>query len=188
MSPAKLLKESFLELKKPSSLAVTAMLLALCVVLGIFGNFTLAVFGNMVKIKFTFLPIAVAGALFGPVPAVLVGALGDVLAFILAPSGAYIPGFTVSAALTGLIYGCFFCQNRITLPRVIVAWCVNALTVETFLAALWFYLFMNPGYDTPYTVFLTARWISVAIKCVPEILLLYGAGALVCTAEKRLRR
>lgn len=186
MSPAKMFKESFFELKKPSSLAMTAMLLALCVVLGIFGNFTLAFFGNMVKISFSFLPIAVAGALFGPVPALLVGALGDVLAFILAPSGAYIPGFTISAALTGLIYGCAFYKNQVTLPRVIVAWCVNALTVEAFLAALWFYLFMNPGCDTPYTVFLTTRLISVAIKCVPKILLLYGVGVLVCTAEKRL--
>lgn len=188
MSPAKMFKDSFFELKKPSSLATIAMLLALCVVLGIFGNFTLAIFGNMVKIKFTFLPIAVAGSLFGPLPALLVGALGDVLAFILAPSGAYIPGFTVSAALTGLIYGCFFYRNRINLPRVIAAWCVNTLVVETFLAALWFYIFMNPGYATPYTVFLTARWISVAVKCVPEILLLFGTGVLVGAAEKHLRR
>lgn len=163
------------------------MLLALCVVLGIFGNFTLAIFGNMVKVQFSFLPVAVAGTLFGPLPALLVGALGDVLAFILAPSGAYIPGFTVSAALSGLIYGCFFYQNRVSLPRVIAAWCVNVLVVETFLAALWFYIFMNPGYATPYTFFLTVRWISAAVKCVPKILLLFGTGMLICAAEKRLR-
>ena len=184
MSPIKILKNSLLELKKVQSLAAIAMLLAICVLLGAFANTSLMLFGSVVKIKFTFLPIAVAGSLFGPVPALLVGALGDVLSFIIYPSGAYIPGFTINAALTGMIFGFFFYRNKINIPRVVIAWFINALIVETFLAALWFYIFMNPGSGTPYTTFLVTRLISVAIKGIPEMIVIYGIGRFICFTGK----
>lgn len=164
------------------------MLLALRVVLGIFANPTLALFGNAVKISGAFLPIAVAGAMFGPIPALLVGALGDVISFLLAPTGTYFPGFTISGALTGLIYGFFLYKNKITLPRVITAWTVNALTVETFLAAYWLFLLYSGGMGRSYNAWLLSRLISEGIKCVPEILIIYGAGRLICTAEKKMAK
>lgn len=69
---------SLFELKDIRSLAAVAMLLALRIVLGMFANATLPMFGNTVKFSAAFIPIAVAGAMFGPIPAGLVGALGDV--------------------------------------------------------------------------------------------------------------
>ena len=184
----KLVKNSFFELKRVQTLALVAMLLALRVVLGLFANATLPFFGNQVKFGASFLPVAAAGALYGPVSGLLVGALGDVLSFVLAPTGMYIPGFTISGALTGIIYGCFLYKNQITLPRVIIAWCVNMITVETFLAAFWFYIFMNPGFATPYLTFLATRFISVAVRAVPEILLIFALGKLIGSAERSLAR
>ena len=186
MSPIKLLRSSFFELKKPRSLALIAMLLALRVVLGMFANTTLPIFGNAVKISGSFLPIAVAGALFGPVPALLVGALGDIVSFLIVPTGAYFPGFTVSGALTGVIYGCFLYRNQITLPRVVLAWAVNTLVVETFLAAYWLFLLYSGGSGKTYDAWLLSRVISQAIKCVPEIMLIFGAGKLICKAEESI--
>ena len=184
MSQIKRLSNSALELKSVYGLAVAAMLLAIRVVLGLFANATLPMFGNTVKISAAFLPIAAAGALLGPVPAMLVGALGDVLSYIISPSGAYIPGFTISGALTGLIYGFAFYKNKITVPRVVGGWFANMLLVETFLAAFWFYEFFNPGFQTPYTTFLVTRFISVAIKCIPEILLIFVTGKLLGNVSK----
>ena len=107
------------------------MLLALRVVLGMFANATLPLFGNAIKISPSFLPIVMAGALFGPVPAMLVGALGDVLSYLIAPTaGGFFPGFTVSGALTGLIYGFALYNRKITLPRAAVSWAVNTLVVK----------------------------------------------------------
>ena len=172
MNPLKTLKESTLELKNVYSAAIIAMLLALRVVLGMFANATLPMFGNMIKISPAFLAIVLAGSMFGPVAAGLVGALGDVLSFLLMPAGgAFFPGFTISGLLTGLIYGFALYHRKITIPRVIIAWVVNMLAVETFLAALW--LWMLNGYTADYTVYLSARFISVAVKCIPEILLIY---------------
>ena len=127
---------SLFELKDIRSLAAVAMLLALRIVLGMFANATLPMFGNTVKFSAAFIPIAVAGAMFGPIPAGLVGALGDVLSFLIAPTGgAYFPGFTISGLLTGLIYGFALYNEKLSLPRIAIAWAVNALVVESFMAA-----------------------------------------------------
>ena len=186
MSPLKAFAESLRELRRLRSLTVIAMLLALRVVLGMFANATLPIFGNAVKISGAFLPIAVAGAMFGPVPALLIGALGDVISFLLAPTGTYFPGFTISGALTGAVYGFILYKNRITLPRVIIAWALNTLLVETFLAAYWLFLLYSASVGKAYNAWLISRLISQAIKCVPEILIIFGAGRLICAAEKRL--
>lgn len=97
-----------------------------------------SVFGNNVKLSAAFLPIAVTGVMFGPIPAAIVGALGDILSFIIAPTGAYFPGFTINGFITGFIYGMFLYKNNVTPLRVVLAWFTNMLCVETFLTAFGF--------------------------------------------------
>lgn len=180
MSFSKKFFNSFSELKNTRSLSLIAMLLALRVVLGFFANGTLALFGNSIKITGSFLPIAVTAAMFGPVPAALVGALGDIISFLLNPiGGAYFPGFTISGLLTGFIYGMFFYKNEFTLPRTVIAWGVNTLLVETFLAAYWLYLLNSASGGGTYDIYLIARFISQAVKCVPEILLILLCGKII---------
>jgi ECF transporter S component (folate family) len=185
MSQAKKISNSFSEMKSIYTLSTIAMLLALRVVLGIFANGTLALFGNSIKISGAFLPIAITGAMFGPIPASLVGALGDILSFFMNPgtTSSYFPGFTISGLLTGFIYGMAFYKNKITIPRVIIGWVANMLIVETFLAAYWLVIIKG----TPYTLELSFRFISVAIKCLPEILLIFGLGKFVSRIDIKSR-
>lgn len=178
MSYLKKIVGSFAELKNIYSLAAIAMLLALRVVLGFFANGTLAFFGNNVKLSGFFLPIAVTGAMFGPIPAAITGALGDIVSFLINPVGMYFPGFTISGFVTGMIYGLVLYKGDITLIKVIIAWVVNMLAVETFLAAYWLYLLYGAGSGSSYSVYLYARLISEAIKCIPEILLIFAVGKL----------
>lgn len=178
MSLTKKFTNSFFELKNAYSLATVAMLLALRIVLGFFANATLPFFGNTVKISGAFLPIAIAGVMFGPVSAAIVGAAGDILSFIIAPTGMYFPGFTINGLITGLIYGMFFYKSNITIKRVITAWFVNTLCVETFLHAFWLYTLYSGGSGKTYYAYLITRLISEAIKLLPEILLIYGVGKL----------
>ncbi len=176
MKQIKKISKSVLEMKNVYALAAIAMLLALRIALGFFANATLPFFGNQVKVSGAFLPIAITGAMFGPVPAALVGALGDILSFFMNPvGGPYFPGFTISGFLTGFIYGMAFYKNNVTLPRTIIAWVVNALTVETFLAAYWMLIMHG---DNPYLIYLSTRFVSIAFKCVPEILLIFAVGRL----------
>lgn len=176
---------SLFELKNVRALAAIAMLLALRIVLGLFANATLPIFGNTVKFSASFIPIAITGAMFGPVPAALVGALGDVISFVLAPTGGgYFPGFTISGLLTGLIYGFALYNEKLSLPRFAIAWCVNTLVVETFLAAFWLYTLY--AHEPPYTFYLTARFISQAVKCAPEILVFFALSKPVSLIPKKI--
>ena len=70
------------------------------------------------KIGFSFVPVAIAGMLFGPIPAAIVAALGDFVGALVFPIGPYFPGFTFTAFLTGIVFG-FFLKGKTTVPRVL---------------------------------------------------------------------
>jgi len=87
-------------------LCTLAMLIALAVVLGIYGTFRI---GMGIKISTKFIPVFVAGALFGPLWGGLVGALSDVIAFVISPvGGGLIPQITMVEFLYGFTYGLVF--------------------------------------------------------------------------------
>lgn len=179
MNPAKQFVNSVKELKTVQNLAAAAMLLALRVVFGILANTTMPMLAYVGKISLSFLPIAIAAAMLGPFSAMVVGGAGDVLSWVIMPMGQpYFPGFTISGILTGLIFGFVFYGHKISLPRVIIAWAINALTVETFLAAFWL-LAGGFGGTNSYGGLLLIRFIKEGILCVPEIAVIFGTSKLV---------
>ncbi|NLK97869.1 MAG: folate family ECF transporter S component [Epulopiscium sp.] len=61
------------------------------------------------RIGFGDIPVIISGMLFGPIAGGLTGGVSDLLGFILNPMGGpYIPGFTISAVLRGLIPGLIY--------------------------------------------------------------------------------
>lgn len=129
-------KESAKELKNIHSLAVMAMLVALCVVFEKF--LAIPLVGNLKQIKFTIIPAAISGMLYGPVAGTIVVAAGDTLANL----EMFSPLYFLSALVTGLICGLFFYkQGKLRLKRVIVA-----LTVVTVLV----YMIMNTCWAAVY--------------------------------------
>ena len=92
-------------------LALTGMLISVYAVLG---YFKIPPTGNN-RVTLTFAAVAVTGIVLGPVPAMLVGAIGDFLAFLMnSGGGPYFLGYALTAVLVGLIYG--FCLYGINLP------------------------------------------------------------------------
>ena len=59
------------------------------------------------KIALSFVAPIVGAILYGPVIGMLVYGLGDLIAALLFPFGTYHPGFTVVAALMGVVFGLF---------------------------------------------------------------------------------
>ncbi|MBQ1883951.1 MAG: folate family ECF transporter S component [Bacteroidales bacterium] len=141
--------ESSKELTKPVNLSVTAMLLAVSIVLKYFENNGMAFIGtNLIKIGFSVFPIAVIAMLYGPVAAGIAGGLNDVMGYIIAPvGGAYIPGFTISMILVGVIYGLAFYKEEIKLPRIIVAEVIITLFINIILGVTWFIVFYGMPMD-----------------------------------------
>ena len=111
-----------------------------------------------VKIGFSFVPIAAAAILFGPIPAGIVGALGDFLGAILFPVGPYFPGFTATAFLTGAVFGLFLHRKQ-TPGRVLGAAAVNQLLLGLLINSFWISLL----YKSPYVPLLGTRIIQCAI-------------------------
>ena len=97
------------------------------------------------QIYFSFVPVVLAALLYGPLPAALVGAVGDVLGAVLFPAGAYFPGFTLTSALGGLIYGLFLYKKPAALWRSVSAVLIITVFLNMGLNTLWLWITMGNG-------------------------------------------
>ena len=123
------------------------------------------------KIGFAFVPVFLAAWLYGPVPAALVGGLGDFLGAILFPIGPYFPGFTVSCALTGIVFGLLLHKKQ-SAPRIAAAVCLNQLGISLCVTTLWISIL----YSSPYLPLLATRVLQCAVL-IPVEFLVIGAFA-----------
>ncbi len=115
-----------------NKLVILAMLIALEIIFARFLSFSV---WNL-RIGLSFLPIVLAAMLYGPVEAGIVGAVSDFLGAIVFPtSGAYFPGFTLTAAVLGVLFGLFLRkkQNWLTiLLAVLSTQLICTLLLNTF--------------------------------------------------------
>ena len=135
-------------------LVVLAFLIALEIILTRFCSIQTPI----VRIGFGFLPVAMMGILYGPIWAGIGYAIGDLLGMLIFPSGAYFPGFTLTAFLTGMIFGFFLKGKEITWKTVLPASLLVILGCNLCLDTLWLSILMGQGYLT----LLPAR----ILKCV----------------------
>ena len=115
-------------------LTVSALLLAADVIL----TRALAFNTPVMKIGLGFAATALCAMLYGPWWAAGVAALGDVLGSLLFPTGAYFPGFTLTAACTGLLFGlCLYRRGKdwrlpilaAVLNCVLISWLSNSAMI-----------------------------------------------------------
>ncbi len=139
---------------------------ALAVVLGALTTINL---GPYVKFGLSGLPDQAVDYLFGPaVGAVFSGAL-EVIKFVLRPDGVYFPGFTLSAILSGLIWGFALYRRPITLARVIVAQLLIKIFINLGCNTLWLVIL----YDKAAWAIFPARVVANATRLPAEILISY---------------
>lgn len=146
------------------SLIFLAFLIALEIILTRF----LSINTPIVRIGFGFLPVAMAGILFGPLWAGLAYALGDVLGILLFPSGAYFPGFTLSALLVGFTYGFFLHNKPITWKRVLIPVVIVTMIINLCLDTFWLYILM----DKAVISMLPARLLKCVIMLPVQLLMI----------------
>jgi len=91
---------------KISSHKITTMglLIALSMILTRVASLRIAIGGvEGIRIGLGRLPIILGGIMFGPLAGGLIGAFSDLLGYFVNPIGAYMPHFTLTSALTGII-------------------------------------------------------------------------------------
>lgn len=118
---------------KTYKLCTLALLLALEIILTRFCSITT----TFIRIGFGFIPISLAGIMYGPLAAATVYAIGDLIGAVLFPSGPFFPGFTLSAALTGLIFGFVFYKRNINIRTAFTASSVVVVCIDLCLNTYW---------------------------------------------------
>ena len=87
-------------------IAMYGMLIALNVILTRYASIRIGGDGTeAVRIGFGGYPVIFAGIVFGPLAGGIIGAVGDLIGMMVSPMGAFMPHFTLVAALTGIIPG-----------------------------------------------------------------------------------
>ena len=113
-------------------LVTASILIALNIVLSRF----LSINAWNLKIGFTFVSIFIAGYFYGPVFSTVVAVVADVLGALLFPSGPFFPGFTVTALLTGLLFGVMLHKKQ-TKARIIMTVLIDQLVLGLMLNTYW---------------------------------------------------
>ena len=119
-----------------------SLLIALEVILTRFCS----IYTGILRIGFGFLPVAIIAMMYGPISAGVAYAIGDILGMMIFPSGSYFPGFTLTAFLTGVIYGVVLYKHPKTWGRIILATCLVCLGMNLCLDTAWFHILMGQGY------------------------------------------
>lgn len=123
----------------------------------------------IVRIGFGFLPIAIIGMMYGPLSAGVAYAIGDLLGVALFPTGSFFPGFTLTAFLTGIVYGVFLYNKPKTWPRIIGAVLTVCLVINLGLDTLWLSILMGKGY-----IALLPTRIMKAVLMIPVQIFIIG--------------
>ncbi len=146
---------------RTKGIAIVGLLVAMNITLGRIGITT-----PVVRITFAFLPTALIGLLFGPWVAGVAAVLADLLGFIIGGGvGGFFPGFTLSAFLTGLVYGIFLHKREVSTKRIIMAEVVIALVINLTLNTIWLRMLTQ----NPIVVLLPPRLIQNAVMIVVRI-------------------
>jgi ECF transporter S component (folate family) len=87
-------------------IAFAGMFIALNIVLTRFLSQMIYIGGlQAIRLSFGEIPLMLSGIILGPVYGGITGALADLIGYPINAQGAYFPGFTITAALSGLLPG-----------------------------------------------------------------------------------
>ena len=156
----------------PKKLIIAAVLLALIIIMTRF----LSIQTQFLRIGFSFIPIIISAILLGPVWSAIIASIADLIGFFLFPSGGpFFIGFTLSAFLSGLIYGLFLYKKngvfktkalliRLTLSSLIVVIIIGGL-----LNSYWLFLM----YGKIFIAFMPIRIIKELIMVPIHVIIIF---------------
>lgn len=139
---ATLFTDSYHEFKHVRTITTCAMFMAISVVLG---YFTLVI-GDYIKIGFSSIANQFVYYLFGPVVGGVFGGVLDILKYLVKPTGAFFPGFTLGAVAAGVIYGAILYKRPISIGRILVAELVASIVCNMLLGTLWLSIMYGKGF------------------------------------------
>ena len=137
-------KDAAAELKDVRMLAITALLIALRIVLK-----PLAIpLGPQLSIQTAMLATALGAMIYGPVMAIPAAMISDTIGFMIYPTGEYFLPFMLTEIASTMIYALFLYRaktnpTRVMLSRFFICFLVNVV-LQQFIYAWWYAYIGNP--------------------------------------------
>ncbi|MDD6919907.1 MAG: folate family ECF transporter S component [Eubacteriales bacterium] len=162
--------------KKNNNFTQRMIIMGLLIALEIILTRFLSIQLPIVRIGLGFLPVAICAMMYGPIWSGVCYAIGDVLGMMLFPSPqGYFPGFTLSAFVTGVIFGIFLYNKEVKFVNAFLASFVSLLIVTVFMNTLW----LNMLVGKAFLVLLPPRLLEAAFMLVVEIIMIIGSYKVV---------
>lgn len=138
-------------MSKVQKILFTALFIASTVVL----RRILSIQTPIITIGFSFVPIMLAGIMLGWKECVFVSTISDIIGALLFPTGSFFFGFTVSAFLTGLVYGLILHREKFQVDKDLII----RLVISTFIVTA----LINGVLNTVWVMMITKNASSVVV-------------------------
>ena len=167
-------------MSRNKKIILTALLLAMLIILSRF----LSIKTPLLKISFAFIPTMLCAIWLGPKWTVLLNVLGDVIGATLFPTGPYFVGYTISTAITALIYGLLIYKkeaNTYTEKQFIIRIIISVILVTAI---------SNIGLNTLWVSITTGKAFIVLLgtRIVKEIVMIPIQIIVILFIERVLRK
>ena len=163
------------EVKKLRTLAVSAIFLAL-------SSAVASVFiplPNNLRVYFTYGPKALCAAVIGPVSGLLFGLTGDLLGFVLHPTGGFFPGYTLTSMMGMFLYGLGLYREKITVRRLALTKLLVNLVCNAGLNVLWSAILYQKAWIVYFTASLTKNLALWPVETAVLVLVFRLVGPLM---------
>ena len=142
------------------------MLTALLVVLALYCTIKT----QALKITLDFIPVMIAAKLYGAKGAGLVAGMGDIIGYICHPTGAWFPPITLTAVITGVVFGLMLKDNSLKTTKdklkALFSVVIAQFGISAFITPLW----LNMLYGTSYGTFFITRIPQIAIMTAVQLI------------------
>ena len=120
----------------------------------------------IITIGFSFLPIIMSAIILGPKYSTFISTISDIIGSLLFPSGSYFWGFTVTAFLTGLIYGLILYRKEFKLDKNFI--------IRVIISSLIVTVFLNGFLNTVWVIMITknASKIVVPVRLLKQLIMM----------------
>ena len=167
-------------MSRNKKIILTAILLATLIILSRF----LSIKTPILKISFAFIPSMLCAIWLGAKWTVLLNVLGDIIGATLFPTGAFFIGYTISTAISGLIYGLLLYKkedNSYTDKQFIIRLIISVILVTCI---------SNIGLNTLWISITTGKAFIVLLgtRIVKELIMIPIQILVIIFIEKALRK
>lgn len=145
-------------------------ILALFTALQIVVNRLLSIRLPFVTIGLGFVPNTLVAIMYGKYVSMAVSGISDMLGAILFPIGAFFPGYTLTALISGYIRGAGFYEKELSFKRIFATVMINQTLTSLLLNTFWIFITNDNQNFLP---ILLGRLLGITINTAIQIILTY---------------